>query len=124
STPAIDVRDREGGQRNRHDSDQRMVAPDAGFLPRRVVRGQKGELARPARGRRDDGRRDRRLLPLRLLSVPGRQRALVAGRQDLPRGRSGFRMITETKAKSWYIVHTYSGFEERVRQNLRQRIEA
>ena len=34
------------------------------------------------------------------------------------------RMITETKAKSWYIVHTYSGFEERVRQNLRQRIEA
>ena len=33
-------------------------------------------------------------------------------------------MITETKAKSWYIVHTYSGFEERVRQNLRQRIEA
>ncbi len=28
------------------------------------------------------------------------------------------------KAKNWYIVHTYSGFEERVRQNLRQRIEA
>jgi transcriptional antiterminator NusG len=35
-------------------------------------------------------------------------------------------MTTETKAKAknWYIVHTYSGFEERVRQNLRQRIEA
>jgi transcriptional antiterminator NusG len=33
-------------------------------------------------------------------------------------------MITETHTKNWYIVHTYSGFEERVRQNLRQRIEA
>ena len=28
------------------------------------------------------------------------------------------------KTKNWYIVHTYSGFEERVRQNLKQRIEA
>ena len=28
------------------------------------------------------------------------------------------------KVKNWYIVHTYSGFEERVRQNLKQRVEA
>ena len=27
-------------------------------------------------------------------------------------------------AKQWYIVHTYSGFEDRVRENLRQRIDA
>ena len=27
-------------------------------------------------------------------------------------------------ARNWYIVHTYSGFEERVRQNLKQRVEA
>ena len=33
-------------------------------------------------------------------------------------------MSVETKTKNWYIVHTYSGFEERVRQNLKQRIEA
>ena len=33
--------------------------------------------------------------------------------------------MTETTAqKQWYIVHTYSGFEERVRENLNQRIEA
>jgi len=35
--------------------------------------------------------------------------------------------MTETKtgrAKQWYIVHTYSGFEERVRETLRQRAEA
>jgi transcription termination/antitermination protein NusG len=31
---------------------------------------------------------------------------------------------TKPKAKNWYIVHTYSGFEERVRQNLKQRVEA
>jgi transcription termination/antitermination protein NusG len=28
------------------------------------------------------------------------------------------------RVKNWYIVHTYSGFEERVRQNLKQRVEA
>ena len=28
------------------------------------------------------------------------------------------------RAKKWYIVHTYSGFEERVRQTLRQRADA
>ena len=27
-------------------------------------------------------------------------------------------------AKQWYIVHTYSGFEERVKENLQQRIDA
>ena len=26
--------------------------------------------------------------------------------------------------KQWYIVHTYSGFEERVKENLQQRIDA
>ena len=26
--------------------------------------------------------------------------------------------------KQWYIVHTYSGFEERVRENLEQRVDA
>jgi len=32
--------------------------------------------------------------------------------------------MTETVQKQWYIVHTYSGFEERVRENLNQRIDA
>jgi len=27
-------------------------------------------------------------------------------------------------SKQWYIVHTYSGFEERVKENLHQRVEA
>ena len=33
-------------------------------------------------------------------------------------------MVDATGQKQWYIVHTYSGFEERVRENLTQRIEA
>ena len=27
-------------------------------------------------------------------------------------------------AKQWYIIHTYSGFEDRVNKTLEQRIEA
>jgi transcriptional antiterminator NusG len=32
--------------------------------------------------------------------------------------------MTEAVQKQWYIVHTYSGFEERVRETLNQRIDA
>src|SRR5215813_3280108 len=101
-----------------------MVADGAELLPRRLGRGQEVQLAGPDRGLGDDDRRHRGLLPVRLLSLRGGQRPVVAGGQDLPGGGRGEHMITETKTKNWYIVHTYSGFEERVRQNLRQRIEA
>src|SRR3954466_3567478 len=32
--------------------------------------------------------------------------------------------MPEVGQKQWFIVHTYSGFEERVKENLQQRIEA
>jgi transcriptional antiterminator NusG len=32
--------------------------------------------------------------------------------------------MAEDQKKQWFIVHTYSGFEERVRENLDQRIDA
>jgi transcriptional antiterminator NusG len=32
--------------------------------------------------------------------------------------------MPEPGQKQWYIVHTYSGFEERVKENLSQRIDA
>lgn len=32
--------------------------------------------------------------------------------------------MSEVAEHNWYIVHTYSGFEERVRETLRQRAEA
>lgn len=31
---------------------------------------------------------------------------------------------TEQKGRRWYAIHTYSGYEENVAQNLRQRIES
>jgi transcriptional antiterminator NusG len=31
---------------------------------------------------------------------------------------------SEQRERSWYIVHTYSGFEERVKETLRQRADA
>lgn len=31
---------------------------------------------------------------------------------------------TETSEKSWYVIHTYSGYEDRVAENLKQRIES
>src|SRR6266567_5548362 len=33
-------------------------------------------------------------------------------------------MVEAVHQKQWYIVHTYSGFEERVKGNLQQRVEA
>ena len=32
--------------------------------------------------------------------------------------------MVEAGQKQWYIVHTYSGFEERVKENLTQRVDA
>ena len=32
--------------------------------------------------------------------------------------------MTDDRTKQWYIVHTYSGFEERVKETLKQRVDA
>jgi transcriptional antiterminator NusG len=32
--------------------------------------------------------------------------------------------MTDTATKSWYIVHTYSGFEKKVSESLKQRVQA
>ena len=58
-----------------------MVAGDGDVLPRRLVaRCKKCTLAGAERGLGDDGRRDRGLLPLRLLPLRRRRRALVGDR--------------------------------------------
>ena len=33
-------------------------------------------------------------------------------------------MMTDDKTKQWYIIHTYSGFENKVRESLDQRVQA
>jgi transcriptional antiterminator NusG len=33
-------------------------------------------------------------------------------------------VVTDDKTKSWYIIHTYSGFENKVRESLEQRVNA
>ncbi|MFC1910764.1 transcription termination/antitermination protein NusG [Chloroflexota bacterium] len=35
----------------------------------------------------------------------------------------GSEAMVEDKQKQWYVVHTYSGYEERVKRNLEQRIK-
>src|SRR5260370_25219817 len=73
-----------------------MVAHDAELLPRRLGRNEEGQLAEPERGRGNHARRDRRLLSVRVLSIRGRRRALLAARQALPCGRSGGMTTTNT----------------------------
>src|SRR2546422_11054101 len=50
--------------------------------------------------------------------------ALTSSSRDSERERARKHMVEATAQKQWYIVHTYSGFEERVRENLQQRIDA
>ena len=33
-------------------------------------------------------------------------------------------MSSDVATKNWYIVHTYSGFENKVRESLEQRVQA
>jgi transcriptional antiterminator NusG len=33
-------------------------------------------------------------------------------------------LVTDDKTKHWYIIHTYSGFENKVRESLEQRVQA
>ena len=32
--------------------------------------------------------------------------------------------MTDVLTKNWYIVHTYSGFENKVKESLEQRVQA
>ena len=43
----------------------------------------------------------------------------MADEQEEPKDRT-----TDEIPKQWYIVHTYSGFEKKVADSLRQRVQA
>src|SRR5207248_5350470 len=85
---------------------------------------EKGHVAEPSGSSRDDGRGHRLHDHLRGLSVGMRRRLLQGDQFPLHQVRSWHLAMVETAQKQWYIVHTYSGFEERVREKLNQRIDA
>src|SRR5262249_8973048 len=90
--------------------------PDRG--PKRA---EEGDLAGPQRGPGHHGGRHPYDDLLRLLPVRARP-AHVADLHPDPQALT----VMETKAmsKQWYIVHTYSGFEKKVSESLRQRAKA
>src|SRR4029079_15595360 len=114
--------------RRSHEPDQRVLHQ----VPPRSRRGDEEDLLPlAAGGRRHHRRRARHELHLRRLPV-GRRRGDRAGlRMALPDDREVVQLMAEAAASParddefrWYIVHTYSGFEERVKDALRQRADA
>ncbi|HVT57213.1 MAG TPA: transcription termination/antitermination protein NusG [Thermoanaerobaculia bacterium] len=61
--------------------------------------------------------------PLPPTMVGMAERSEVGGERD-ERGARGEARAQGPRDRKWYIVHTYSGFEERVKETLRQRGEA
>ena len=43
---------------------------------------------------------------------------------DTQNVRNGITSMTDDRTKQWYIVHTYSGFENKVKESLEQRVNA
>ncbi len=37
---------------------------------------------------------------------------------------TAFKSSKQSGERNWYVIHTYSGYEDQVAQNLRQRIES
>jgi transcriptional antiterminator NusG len=61
--------------------------------------------------------------------VPQRRRLPVEQRdqldlQDIRGGVIEMSSMTDDRTKQWYIVHTYSGFENKVKESLEQRVQA
>src|SRR3970282_378283 len=63
---------------------------------------------------------------LRVLPGDGAGRAPGVGDGLVLEIRQGVAALVEqaTKQKQWYIIHTYSGFERKVAESLRSRVEA
>src|SRR5262245_42638255 len=110
-----------------------MVEAVAGVLLGGPLRGQEGLVPVARRGGGDHGRGDRHQLPVRDLPLgggfPDHQgvRGHLQGTglmNDLPENAALAAAEGKPPERKWYIVHTYSGFEERVKETLRQRAEA
>src|SRR5262249_61681992 len=100
---------------------QRVVGSRAHVPDGSAQRDEARHLADAPRGVRHDGRGDPRVDLLRCVSL-GRGPVRV-GRDPLD-SHPAWCAMTEDVSKHWYIVHTYSGFENKVKESLEQRVQA
>src|SRR6185503_11838075 len=109
----------------------RLVGALAALPGRGPQRNGPRHVAQPERGLRDDHRRDPLLgddgpVPVGRGHGPGQGARL--GLQDVRRSMStesaSDKAMTDDRTKQWYIVHTYSGFENKVKESLEQRVNA
>src|SRR5215216_6142283 len=92
-------------------------------LPRRgTQRDAARHVAIAPRGLRDDARRAADGGILRSVPVGPGSGARPVDSLGVPRRRCGG--MTDVLTKNWYIVHTYSGFENKVKESLQQRVQA
>src|SRR5687767_12892075 len=72
---------------------------------------------------RDDVRGAAHGIVLRRVSLRDRPRVEPRAAVAVSRDRCGM-SDAATAQKNWYIVHTYSGFENKVKESLQQRVQA
>src|SRR5687767_1471057 len=86
------------------------------------------DVAQQERGVRDDARRDPLLGRHGPVPLSRRSRARPADSMGIPDARrmntTPHTSMTDDRTKQWYIVHTYSGFENKVKESLEQRVNA
>src|SRR5439155_18034287 len=125
-----------------HAADRRGWPRPAGRQPprvsaRRALRAAEGRLANVAGNGQPDGGRRR---PVRCRrSVPRRRRLVVPGAVPVPaRSHREWQLLMVDQINSisengdgaseqdrkWYVIHTYSGYENKVKTNLEHRIES
>src|SRR5262245_55113533 len=101
-----------------------MVGPFASVPGRSPQRDGPRDVAQPEGSVRDHVRRDSLLGRHGRLSLARRPRAVQAARLGVSLLRGAMTQQTDNRTKQWYIVHTYSGFENKVKESLEQRVQA
>src|SRR5262249_31096508 len=113
ATPALGWR-----RRRIRGGDRECADAGAGVRQRGDGRVPQGDLAEPSGAHQLDGGRDRGDSGAGVLPGRGRHRAGTHRREDP--SMSG-EPATATVAKQWFVVHTYSGFENKVAEAIQSR---
>ena len=119
-------RTRRLGRRRARDSVTGWWGRARGVPGRSPQRDEARHVAEPQGGLRDDARRDPdvgrssasiSVASTSILGVDSRGQ-WICGHSE----RLGMTSMTDDRTKQWYIVHTYSGFENKVKESLEQRV--